>query len=51
MSPRKRAGVSWVPSVMADASKVLWATDFQFNSTVDGCAVETASTSTPASRC
>ncbi|WP_442790708.1 integrase core domain-containing protein [Nocardia sp. NBC_01329] len=34
--PRKRAGVSSVPPVEADAPKVLWALDFQFDSAVDG---------------
>ncbi|WP_431952934.1 hypothetical protein [Nocardia lijiangensis] len=35
-SPRKRAGVSSVPRIDADAPKVVWALDFQFDSTVDG---------------
>ncbi|MFI7524002.1 IS3 family transposase [Nocardia salmonicida] len=42
-SPRKRAGISSVPQVDADAPKVLWALDFQFHSTVDGKAVKIAS--------
>ncbi|MGW4094120.1 hypothetical protein ACWEH3_30240 [Nocardia sp. NPDC004718] len=41
--PRKRAGVSSVPAVDADAPKVVWALDFQFDSTVDGRAVKIAS--------
>ncbi len=42
-SPRKRAGQSSVPQVDADAPKVVWALDFQFDSTVDGKAVKIAS--------
>jgi putative transposase len=42
-SPRKRAGVSSIPSVEADAPNVVWATDFQFDSTVDGKAIKIAS--------
>jgi hypothetical protein len=38
-SPRKRAGVSSVPVVEADAPKVVWALDFQFDSTIDGKAI------------
>ena len=34
-SPRKRAGTSSVPEVIADAPKVVWAIDFQFDSTVE----------------
>ncbi|MGW4371998.1 IS3 family transposase [Nocardia takedensis] len=41
--PRKRAGVSSVPPIEADAPKVVWALDFQFDSTVDGRAVKIAS--------
>jgi transposase InsO family protein len=41
-SPRKRAGVSSIPPVEADAPKVVWAIDFQFDSTVDGKAVKIA---------
>ncbi|WP_280255018.1 IS3 family transposase [Nocardia wallacei] len=41
--PRKRAGCSSVPSIEADAPKVVWALDFQFDSTVDGRAVKIAS--------
>lgn len=32
-----------MPTVEADAPKVLWALDFQFDSTVDGKSVKTAS--------
>src|SRR4051794_24589899 len=42
-SPRKRAGVSSVPQVVADAPKVVWAIDFQFDSTIDGKAIKIAS--------
>ncbi len=42
-SPRKRAGVSSVPEVIADAPKVVWALDFQFDSTIDGKAIKIAS--------
>ena len=42
-SPRKRAGCSSAPAVEADAPKVVWALDFQFDSTVDGRAVKIAS--------
>lgn len=42
-SPRKRAGYSTTPLVDADAPKVVWALDFQFDSTVDGRAVKIAS--------
>jgi transposase InsO family protein len=42
-SPRKRAGSSSVPQTEADASNVVWASDFQFDSTVDGKAVKIAS--------
>ena len=42
-SPRKRAGVSSIPPVEADAPNVVWAIDFQFDSTVDGKAVKIAS--------
>jgi putative transposase len=35
-SPRKRAGVSSIRPVEDDAPKVVWAIDFQFDSTVDG---------------
>ncbi|WP_139277793.1 DDE-type integrase/transposase/recombinase, partial [Rhodococcus marinonascens] len=41
--PRKRAGVSSVPTVEADAPNVVWAIDFQFDSTIDGKAVKIAS--------
>jgi putative transposase len=42
-SPRKRAGVSSMPPVQADASNVVWAIDFQFDSTTDGHAIKIAS--------
>ena len=42
-SPRKRAGVSSIPPIDADAPNVVWATDFQFDSTVDGKAIKIAS--------
>ncbi len=42
-SPRKRAGVSSVPPVGADAPNVMWAIDFQFDSTADGKAIKIAS--------
>jgi len=42
-SPRKRAGVSSVPPIAADAANVVWAIDFQFDSTTDGKAVKVAS--------
>ncbi|WP_254900310.1 IS3 family transposase, partial [Rhodococcus sp. 1168] len=38
--PRKRAGVSSCPQIEADAPKVVWAMDFQFDSTVDGKAIK-----------
>jgi putative transposase len=42
-SPRKRAGVSSIPPIIADARNVVWAIDFQFDSTVDGKAIKIAS--------
>ena len=42
-SPRKRAGVSSIPPIEADAPNVVWAIDFQFDSTVDGKALKIAS--------
>ena len=42
-SPRKRAGTSSVPPIKADAPNVVWAIDFQFDSTIDGKAVKIAS--------
>ncbi|WP_407667536.1 IS3 family transposase [Mycolicibacterium llatzerense] len=42
-SPRKRAGISSVPPIIADAPKVVWAIDFQFDSTIDGKAIKIAS--------
>ncbi|KBZ60966.1 hypothetical protein K875_03917 [Mycobacterium [tuberculosis] TKK-01-0051] len=43
MSPRKRAGVSSIPPFEADVPNVVWAIDFQFDSTVDGKAIKIAS--------
>ncbi|MGV0582090.1 IS3 family transposase [Mycolicibacterium elephantis] len=43
VSPRKRAGVSSVAPIVADAPKVVWAIDFQFDSTIDGKAIKIAS--------
>ncbi len=43
VSPRKRAGVSSIPPMEADAPNVVWAIDFQFDSTIDGKAIKTAS--------
>lgn len=42
-SPRKRAGVSSIPPIEDDAPNVVWAIDFQFDSTVDGKAIKFAS--------
>ena len=42
-SPRKRAGVSSIPPIEADAPNVVWAIDFQFDSTIDGKAIKIAS--------
>jgi putative transposase len=42
-SPRKRAGVSSIPPIEADAPNVVWAIDFQFDSTTDGKAIKIAS--------
>ena len=42
-SPRKRAGTSSVAPVCADAPNVVWAIDFQFDSTIDGKAIKIAS--------
>src|SRR5258705_7399959 len=50
-SPRKRAGVSSIPPVEADAPNVVWAIDFQFDSTVDGRAVKIASMIDEHTRC
>ncbi|WP_264034051.1 IS3 family transposase [Mycolicibacterium murale] len=43
VSPRKRAGVSSISPIEADAPNVVWAIDFQFDSTIDGKAVKIAS--------
>src|ERR1700736_3691978 len=42
-SPRKRAGVASMTPVEADAPNVVWAIDFQFDSTIDGKAIKIAS--------
>ena len=42
-SPRKRAGAATAPQVAADAPEVVWALDFQFDSTIDGKAIKIAS--------
>jgi len=42
-SPRKRAGLSSIPPIEADAPHVVWAIDFQFDSTTDGKAIKIAS--------
>ncbi|MGO9100180.1 MAG: CDP-glucose 4,6-dehydratase [Mycobacterium sp.] len=43
-SLRKRAGQSsWPAEIAADAPKVVWALDFQFDSTIDGKAIKIAS--------
>jgi transposase InsO family protein len=42
-SPRKRAGASSMPPIEADAPNVVWAIDFQFDSTIDGKAIKIAS--------
>ena len=41
--PRKRAGIGSSPQIEADAPKVVWALNFQFDATVDGKAIEIAS--------
>lgn len=41
-SPRKRAGVSSIPPIESDAPNVVWAIDFQFDSTIDGKAIKIA---------
>jgi putative transposase len=50
-SPRKRAGVSSIPPIEADAPNVVWAIDFQFDSTVDGKAIKIASMIDEHTRC
>ena len=50
-SARKRAGVSWVPPVEADAPNVVWAIDFQFGSITDGKAIKIASMIDEHTRC
>jgi putative transposase len=48
---RKRAGVSSMPSLAADAPNVVWAIDFQFDSTIDGKAIKIASMIDEHTRC
>ncbi|MFW0795306.1 IS3 family transposase [Gordonia sp. CPCC 205515] len=50
---RKRAGQSSVPIIDADAPKVVWTLDFQFDSTTDGKQSRSRpwSMNTPACRC
>jgi putative transposase len=43
VSPRKRVGVSSTRQIEADAPNVVWAIDFQFDSTIDGKAIKIAS--------
>src|SRR6202795_869011 len=50
-SPGKRAGVSSIPPIAADAPNVVWAIDFQFDSTVDGKAIKIASMIDEHTRC
>ncbi len=50
-SPRKRAGVSSIPPIEADAPNVVWAIDFQFDSTIDGKAIKIASMVDEHTRC
>ncbi|WP_213576558.1 IS3 family transposase [Rhodococcus sp. USK13] len=41
--PRTRSGVGSCPQIEADAPHVVWAVDFQFDSTIDGKAIKIAS--------
>ncbi|GEM_PF-805791 len=41
--PRTRAGICSSPQIDTDAPKLVWALDFQFDTTVDGKATKTAS--------
>jgi transposase InsO family protein len=50
-SPRKRAEVSSIPPIEADAPNVVWAIDFQFDSTIDGKAIKIASMIDEHTRC
>ena len=50
-SARKRAGMSSIPPVDADAPNVVWAIDFQFDSTVDNKAIKIASVIDEHTRC
>jgi putative transposase len=51
ISPRKRAGVSSILPVEADAPNVVWAIDFQFDSTIDGKTIKIASMVDEHTRC
>ena len=51
VSPRKRAGVSSIPPIEADAPNVVWAIDFQFDSTIGGKAIKIASMVDEHTRC
>lgn len=42
-SQRKRSGVSSIPPIEADTPNMLWAIDFQFDSTIEGKAINIAS--------
>ncbi|MGB3480921.1 MAG: hypothetical protein WBB07_01730 [Mycobacterium sp.] len=42
-NPRKRAGTSSVPLVVAEPPKAVWVIDFQFDSTFDGTAIKITS--------
>ena len=50
-SPRKRAGLSSIAPLEADAQNVVWAIDFQFDSTIDGKAIKIASMIDEHTRC
>jgi transposase InsO family protein len=50
-SPRKRVGVSSIPPIEADAPNVVWAIDFQFDSTIGGKAIKIASMVDEHTRC
>ena len=50
-SSRKRSAVSLIPPLAADAPNVVWAIDFQFDSTIDGKAIKIASMIDEHTRC
>ncbi|WP_211283002.1 integrase catalytic domain-containing protein [Mycobacterium mantenii] len=50
-SPRKRAGVSSIPPIEADDPNVVWAIDFQSDSTIDCKAIKIASMVDEHTRC